>query len=355
MINDFRRVLNMTHLVRIPLLNQTSSNQIQETLWRVASDPVAASVPPLAYRPFLRLRCGIVTLSLPTEEKRNQAISLLQHLGDQNWQKIFFRAPEARSNTPIASTVTTGRLSSEHVDQFRPRPLVVSALFEQKFASPCHASVPSHITRADHFHRLPNCQYKPKSMPQAILISKSQVDVVGLGDHPLRHSPPDLKSTMSLSTFIKEPSGLFRSFCDLLSREFYAAGLAPKDPRGTDITGLKFLQTKCIDTRGLKSGIPNLKPTLKGMHVDMVPRFDARDLRVKFGDVVWAKDVHLDRVCISELIPDDIVEDGQLIGARYRDIVSIPLPGVTWEPRSFEYMRIPHRWATAESQGSDRA
>ena len=192
-------------------------------------------------------------------------------------------------------------------------------------------------------------------MPQAILICKSQVDLVGLGDTPLRHSPPDLRSAMCLYTFIKEPSDLHRSFCDLIFQEFYAAGLAKKDPRQTDIRGLQFLQTRSIDTRGLESGIPNLKPTLKSMHVDKVPRFDARDLCAKFGDVVWAKDVHLDRVCISELKPDDIVEDGQCIGARYRDIVSIPLPGVTWEPRSFEYMRIPHRWATAESPGSDRA
>ena len=73
----------------------------------------------------------------------------------------------------------------------------------------------------------------------------------------------------------------------------------------------------------------------------------------KFKDVVWAKDVHLDRVCISERTPEDIFEDEQCIGTRYHDIASVPLPGVTWEPRSFENLRIPHRWATAEAEGRD--
>ena len=195
-------------------------------------------------------------------------------------------------------------------------------------------------------------------MPQAILTSKPQVDLVGLGDSPLRRSPADLRSAMYLFTFIKEPSGLFPLFCSYLAREFFAAGLAKRNPMQTEHLsheGLRFGQSKCISTIGLNSGIPKLKPKLKHLGFDMVPRFDAGDLCEKFGDVVWAKDVHLDRVCISENKPESIFEDGQRIGAKYRDIVSIPLPGVTWEPRSFEYLRVPHRWATGESQGRDPA
>lgn len=160
---------------------------------------------------------------------------------------------------------------------------------------------------------------------------------------------------MFLHTFIKEPVGLMRPFCSYLSREFFAAGLARKNPMMTDSGTLQFCQTKALDTKGLRSGIPNTKPTLKYLGTDLAPRFDAEGLCEKFGNVVWAKDVHLDRVGISERIPEEIFEDGQVVGQRYHDIVSIPLPGVTWEPRSFEYMRIPHRWATAESQGRIRA
>lgn len=127
------------------------------------------------------------------------------------------------------------------------------------------------------------------------------------------------------------------------------------DPLQRHLGGVQYGHAKFIDTRGLRSGIPKTKPTQKHLGQDVAPRIDAGDLCEKFGDVVWAKDVHLDRVCISELNPENILEDGQCIGVRYPDIVSIPLPGVTWEPRSFEYLRIPQRWATAESQGRDRA
>ena len=179
--------------------------------------------------------------------------------------------------------------------------------------------------------------------------------MVGLGHSPLRHGPSDSRSTINLFTFIAEPSGLFRSFCTYLAREFYASGLAKEVPVAREREGLEFCQAKIIDSRGLRSGIPNNKPTLKHLGRDITPRFNARNLCDKFGDVVWAKDVHLDRVCISEITPDDVFEDGQVIGVKYRDIVSIPLPGVTWEPRPFECMRIPYQWPTAERQGMDRA
>ena len=185
--------------------------------------------------------------------------------------------------------------------------------------------------------------------PQAILTWEPQVDLLGLGPSPLCRSSYNPRSTLNLHTFIKEPSVLFQSFCSSLYREFAAAGLAKKTPVQKEAGDLQFYQAKVIDLRGLKSGILNTKPTVKHLRVDIAPRFDAGDLCEKFGDVVWAKDVHLDRVCISETIPEDILEDGQIIGKRHRDIVSIPLPGVTWEPRSFEYLRIPHRGATSES------
>ena len=134
--SNFRRVLNLTHFIRIPLLNQTSSTQIQETLWRVANDPVAASVPPLAYRPFQRVNCGIAALSLPTREKRDHAISLLQYLGDQDWQKIFSNAQELRPHTRTSPSASPERLSDEDVGQVGPQPLVVSAILE---AMPCQS------------------------------------------------------------------------------------------------------------------------------------------------------------------------------------------------------------------------
>ena len=156
---------------------------------------------------------------------------------------------------------------------------------------------------------------------------------------------------MVLYTFIKEPSGLLQSLCKSFSQEFMAAGLERMDHYQTRAGEREFGQVKAISTKGLCSGLRNTKPTLKHLNLELNPRFDARDMCEKFKDVVWAKGVHLDRICISELKLKDIVEDGEKVGVRYEDIVSIPLPGVTWDPPPFEYMRIPH--GTPKTLGRD--
>ena len=176
--------------------------------------------------------------------------------------------------------------------------------------------------------------------------------MVGLNDSVLHTRPRDLESLMRLYTFIKEPTDILSSFCNGIYREFKDTGLERRNPHHRVRVSS---QMRVIDTTGLSSGVLNDKPSLKHLRLDRSPRFDARDICEKFKDIVWAKGVHLDRVCISELTPEEIYEDGQTIGYKHRDLVSIPLPGVTWEPRSFEYLRIPHRWATAESQGRNRA
>ncbi len=179
--------------------------------------------------------------------------------------------------------------------------------------------------------------------------------MVGLGDSVHQNRPRDLENLMRLYTFIKEPTGILQSFCNCISRKYMDAGLERRDPL-QGYGELPIYQTRVIDTTGLNSGVFNTKPSLKHLKQDMRPKIDARDIIKKFKDIAWAKGVHLDRVCISAVKPKTIYENGQQVGVKFHDIVSIPLPGVTWEPRSFEYLRIPHhRWATAETQGRDRA
>lgn len=138
-----------------------------------------------------------------------------------------------------------------------------------------------------------------------------------------------------------------------LSRKFFDAGVERRTPpqaRQVNRSEASFLQANAISLKSLSSGIPCNKPNPKHVRRDRCPRSDARDFCEKFKAIVWGNGVHLDNVCISELGSEDILENGQCIGNRYHDIASVPLPGVTWKPRSFEYLRIPHRWATAETR-----
>ncbi len=135
----FKNIFKITHYIRIPLLNQTSSSQIQETLCQIANDPISAAVPREAYNPLQRLSLSVASLSLPTEESKNKAITLLQELGNQDWQKIFFEFEAARSS---ASTMNPESLCNGHFQFSGPRPLVVSAFFDVIFSysKPCFES-----------------------------------------------------------------------------------------------------------------------------------------------------------------------------------------------------------------------
>ena len=167
------------------------------------------------------------------------------------------------------------------------------------------------------------------------------MDLVGLGASRTRstseHSEVHIKNAMCLYAYIEEPMGLLLSLCRGLSQHFPDADLERRDPSQRDRGGLEYFQTRVIDTKGLKSELNSSKPSQKKMKRSLVPRFDARDLCVKYKDVIWAKNVHLDRVCISEIGVYNSYEDEECVGVRYNDIASVSLPGVTWEPRPFEY------------------
>lgn len=112
---------------------------------------------------------------------------------------------------------------------------------------------------------------------------------------------------MRLYTFIKEPMDPLDSLRMDLFLELHDTGLESRYSRGT----CGFLRARAVDTRGLGSGIIDAKPTIRRLRRDRAPRFDATDLCEKFKDIVWGKGVHLDRLCISELGPEEILEDEQ--------------------------------------------
>lgn len=93
----------------------------------------------------------------------------------------------------------------------------------------------------------------------------------------------------------------------------------------------KRLQTpptiKIMDTRACTSEEPNLKPTLAGYNLTMLPVFDATDLYAMYGDTVWAERIPLEKLCISTLDIKDLVKGGNIIGQGYEDVSSVLLPG----------------------------
>ena len=79
-----------------------------------------------------------------------------------------------------------------------------------------------------------------------------------------------------------------------------------------------------MDTRYILSKSVDVNPTLEKQ-----PTFDARDLVVKYRDHVWDQNIPLERLRISRNELQDITRRGTVIGQGYREIASIPLPGVS--------------------------
>ena len=65
-----------------------------------------------------------------------------------------------------------------------------------------------------------------------------------------------------------------------------------------------------------------------------VKRFDVRQLCDRYQDIVWAKNVLLEKICLSEIAAKDMYgHKRQLVGrAVYRDIASVALPGAPASP-----------------------
>ena len=134
--SNYGKPFNMTHFIRIPLLNQTSSSQIQNTLDQVASDPISATVPPLAWASLQRLSISVTSLCLPTQRSSDRAIALLKQLGSQDWQGLLSKAQTSSSNAPMSSTSA-------------PPPFVVSAPFQVNLprSIPCASPRPCFASR----------------------------------------------------------------------------------------------------------------------------------------------------------------------------------------------------------------
>lgn len=100
------------------------------------------------------------------------------------------------------------------------------------------------------------------------------------------------------------------------------------------------VQPKIMSTRYLKSDQKNEKPDLQQYNLLRPPLFDARDLYAAYSDTIWAKDILLEEICITELAPKDFMVNNEVIGQGWQSIFSVPLPGAAQEARRSEDRNI---------------
>ncbi len=72
----------------------------------------------------------------------------------------------------------------------------------------------------------------------------------------------------------------------------------------------------------------NTRPELEGRGRYRSPRFDASDVHLQYANFPFTNDFPLETLCISEVGLKDVYVKGEKISTGYRDIASVPFPGV---------------------------
>ena len=92
----------------------------------------------------------------------------------------------------------------------------------------------------------------------------------------------------------------------------------------------RIMQTTYLTTNELGK-YPNVAKYGYGSKAGRKPLVDARDLYTKYKDHLWAKDIDVQKLCISEAGLQDITRNGSVVGQGYREVASVGLPGLSDE------------------------
>ena len=235
----FKKTLNLTHFVHIPIATRTSLPQVLTSFSLIENHPVAAVIPKGAFTHPANLHLTLGSLSLPTPSHVEAALRILR-----------------------SAIVRQG---------------------EQPFT----------------------------------------IHIVGLGNSLISGMPAGHPRTMALYSRIEETTTSLQSFCQNVRSTVLDKGLLKLNSIQT--LTLPF-HVKVISTHRLARDPvgPNL---VKEPKWPLKPRFDALGLHRKYEDFVLMKDIQLQQIHISEIGLKKVLYDNVIV-AGYRNIATVPLPGV---------------------------
>ena len=137
------------------------------------------------------------------------------------------------------------------------------------------------------------------------------------------HSHVEFPDDTGLTAFLRLVSDLRAAF----KAEKLLVPTAPRTDRVPPVTN-RAPSVKLMRTTSLLSDVPNTKPTMADFKFSRIPQFHAAGTYAAYNDTVWAKDIALEKICISEHWLSDIIKGGTVIGEGFRSIACVPFPGV---------------------------
>ncbi|KAL8814761.1 MAG: hypothetical protein Q9191_008522, partial [Dirinaria sp. TL-2023a] len=256
-----------------------STPQLINSLGRIAHDPIAAALPRIAWNVPDELHCGLQTLSLKTSTQLNTAVRLLEGLDMNHLANIVATLQNSSNPPPYNPTLDFDFDKPSAAGEDRPR------LIQGPVVALHGLTVPSGQKR---FH------------PQ---------------------------STRALYCWVKEPRPFLNPFRTAVTEIFLHHGLVPIISEGETRSGplVKLMNTDYLETH-----TPNFLKSRRRRMRYVKANFDASDLYPKYEDYPWTTEFPLEKLCLTEMGLKDVLLDGKVIKtSTYRDIASVPLPGVT--------------------------
>lgn len=152
------------------------------------------------------------------------------------------------------------------------------------------------------------------------------VSVSGIIDNHVLHD------CRRLHALIIDHTGILGAFAETIREKFVSADLI-RIPYWVHSSRLP-LHTNILDSKRLQTKVVNQKPSIvsklsnSGQFVYRLASFDLRPLYPKFQTISWTSDFPLARLSLTEMTPFDMIKDGRKIGRGYREVASVPLPGI---------------------------
>jgi len=273
----------LTHFLCLPLVNKGSKPQLQASLQHFATTVANEyDVPAKAIRPMGTIHLTLGVMNLPTEEQIKAAsaflgsLDMVQMLGAATPQTvpptlqgdILPIDQTAQPMTPVLPT-SNGAIQSASLTKVAgpdapAKPLMVSLTGLQSMHNPARTSI---------LYTLPE-------------------------DHTFR----------------------LRSVCEALCHQFTSKGFLVLDKRPL------LLHATIVNTLYAKGGRNRSKDSGHGKDTRGVGKLDATALLEEFGAYEWARDIHIEKVCICQMGAKKVVVDEVAVDEEYLEVASAELP-----------------------------
>jgi len=273
----------LTHFLCLPLVNKHSKPQLQASFQHFVT--IVANkydLPAKAIRPVGTIHLTLGVMNLPTEEQVRAASAFLGSLD-------MVQMLEAAATQNLSPTLEGERLP---IDQAAPS--MTSVL--QTRNGPAKSDSITQVAGPD---------------------APAEPPIVSLTGLQGMHNPA---KTSILYTSPGDPTFRLRRFCEALCNQFISEGFLVPDKRPL------LLHATIVNTLYAKGSRNRPRDSGHGKNNRGVGKFDATALLKEFGAYEWAKDIHIEKVCICQMGAKKEVVDEVVVNEEYLEAASAVLP-----------------------------